>query len=555
MKKTLIVLSFILCASSANAQLGKTEYEKIDSLFLDWNKPNNPGGSIGIVKEGEVVFSKAYGLASLEYLVPNTRETIFNIGSISKQFTAIGIIKLALEGKLSIEDDIRKYMPDLPDLGETVTIRHMLHHTSGLRSFHALLDLAGWRFDDSRDNEDLYRFMLKQRGLNFKPGSEFGYSNTNYMLMVNIIEKVTSEKFPEWMKKEIFQPLGMINTYIEEDYMSVASNNATSYYTNRSNDLFRAAPHWGYVGSANVHSTTTDLLKWLGNFNNPQTGWETHFEMLITQDQLTDGGINNYAFGVLVNDNKGIKSIEHSGATGGYISNMATYPEENLSFVILTNFQSSNVRQKSADLFNILLGDQVKSKKALDQQNFKAVNLSEKDLKKFEGSYWDDIRNFERQILLKNDTLRYSIPGRRDYAMVPVGNNEFQRLGGREETNIRFDISGKTSNMIITWSNGDVYKSQRFEPVVSSKEELKAYAGTFYSPEVESAYTISFDGEKLTGYHSRHGDFSMKRVRKDILEGRGPLRNVKFQKNKKGEITGIFVSNGRVRNLWFKKQE
>ncbi|PCI31519.1 MAG: aminopeptidase, partial [Flavobacteriaceae bacterium] len=223
MKNILLILSLIIGIFSTKAQINATQYKKIDSLFIDWSKPNNPGGSVGIIKNGQLIFSKAYGLASLEYNVPNTIETKFNIASISKQFTAMGIVILAQQGKLSIDDDIRKHLPDLPDFGEVVTIRNMLHHTSGLRSCHALFALAGWRPSDLRTNEDLYRFMKKQKDLNFKPGDEFGYSNTNYMLMVNIIEKITEETFSNWMNKTIFQPLGMTNTYVDGDYISVAA--------------------------------------------------------------------------------------------------------------------------------------------------------------------------------------------------------------------------------------------------------------------------------------------------------------------------------------------
>ena len=249
---------------SAQAQLSDVQSKKIDSLFMGWTEANHPGGSIGIMKNGSVIYSKAFGLASLEYQIPNTVETIFNVGSVSKQFTAMGIVLLQERGLLSVDDDIRKYLPDMPDFGHKITIRHMLHHTSGMRSLHAMLGLAGWRDDDSRTNEDLYRFMLKQKDLNFIPGDEYLYCNTGYMLMVNIIENVTKEKFPQWMKINVFNPLGMKDTYAEDRYDRIVPNNATSYY-NTGDGFFRAVEYWGYVGSGNVHSTTSDLLIWLQN--------------------------------------------------------------------------------------------------------------------------------------------------------------------------------------------------------------------------------------------------------------------------------------------------
>ncbi|MCK5401707.1 MAG: serine hydrolase, partial [Flavobacteriaceae bacterium] len=207
--KSLIIVLFVSCISQLTySQLSPSQIKQIDSIFISWNTPNHPGGTVGVMKNNKVIYSKAFGLASLEYLVPNTQNTLFNIASVSKQFTAMGIVLLHLQGKLSVDDDIRKYLPELYQFKEIITIRHMLHHTSGLRSLHAMLGMAGWRGDDSRTNADLNRFMLKQKDLNFKPGDEYLYCNTGFMLMVNIIEKVTGEEFSSWMNKSVFEPLG-----------------------------------------------------------------------------------------------------------------------------------------------------------------------------------------------------------------------------------------------------------------------------------------------------------------------------------------------------------
>ena len=552
MKKTIFLFSFLFAVLSASAQISTEQRQKIDNLFTDWKKPNSPGGAIGIIKNGEIVYSKTYGLASLEFQTPNTKETIFNIGSVSKQFTAMGIILLHLEGKLSIDDDIRKYLTDLPDFGEKITIRNMLHHTSGLRSFHALLSIAGWRFDDARNNEDLNRFMKKQQGLNFKPGEQFGYSNTNYMLMVNIIEKVTKQKFATWMQETIFKPLGMTKTYIQEDYMEVKRHKATSYYTNRKKEYFKASEFWGYIGSANVHSNANDLLKWLQNFKTPQKGWEKPFNLMTTQDNLNDGKENEYAFGVLIRDYSGIKSVEHSGATGGYISNIASFPEKNISFVLLSNFQSSNIPQKSSKLTKILL-DNKKVKKPKNEK-FISVKVPKKKLLKYVGSYWDSKDHYSRKIYMKNDTLRYFISKNKDYAMLPLGNHKFKRLSRGSKVIVEFNLNKKDSKMTITFNDKDAYHLKRYQPVKSTTKELTLYSGTYYSPEVESTYTISYNKNKLNGNHIRHGEFGIQRVREGVLKTRSPLGQIRFIKNRKGIITGFFASNGRVIDLWFKKQ-
>ena len=552
-KQLLLPLSLFM-ALQVSAQISDTQYQKIDSLFIDWNKPNHPGGTVGVMQNGKTVFSKAYGLASLEYLVPNSPSTIFNIASVSKQFTAMGIVVLQQQGKLSVDDDIRKHLPELPDFGETITIRHMLHHTSGLRSLHALLGLAGWRVDDARTNEDINRFMLNQQDLNFKPGEEYLYCNTGYMLMVNIIEKITGEEFPKWMKESVFQPLGMINTYVEDNYSRIVSNNATSYYERDRGEFDRAVEYWGYIGSGNMHSTTDDLLRWLSNFNDPLKGWDAHFEMLQTIDKLNNGGENTYAFGVGIGDFNGIKSVGHGGAIGGFRSNVITYPEKELSVVVLTNFSRASAGQKSNAISEILLGNE-KEEGSITSSPVKTVKLSRKALAKYEKTYWNNTANYARKIYLKNDTLRYFRSENSESPIVPIGNNEFQMLEVEVVLKVKFDLGENESIMTVTIDDGEPILSQSYDPTDASKEELALYAGKFYSPELETTYIISLDNDTLSWHHSRHGDFKMKRIKKDILEGDWPVSIAKFQRDEDGNINGILVSNGRVRNLWFEKQE
>lgn len=552
--RTLLIALSLLIALGASAQISDTQLQKIDSLFLDWNKPNHPGGTVGIMQNGRTVFSKAYGLASLEYLAPNSPSTIFNIASVSKQFTAMGIVVLQQQGKLSVDDDIRKHLPELPDFGETITIRHMLHHTSGLRSLHAILGLAGWRGDDARTNEDINRFMLNQQDLNFKPGDEYVYCNTGYMLMVNIIEKITGEEFPKWMKESVFQPLGMINTYVEDNYSRVVSNNATSYYAGEDNEFDRAVEYWGYVGSGNMHSTTDDLLRWLENFNDPQSSWKDHFDILQTMDKFNNGRENTYAFGVNIGDFNGFRSVGHGGAIGGFRSNIITYPEKELSIAILTNFSSGSPGQKSNTIAEIILGVEG------DEENIsngiiKTIKLSSKALEKYEGLYWNSTSNYSRKIYSKNDTLRFFRSENNESPIVPIAKDEFQMLGISVNLKIKFDKGENKSTMTVTIDDGEPIVSQGYTPTDPSKEELALYTGKYYSPELETTYIISLENDSLTCHHSRHGDFRMKRIKKDILEGDWPLSNAKFRRDEDGNITGMLVSNGRVRNLWFEKQE
>ncbi len=553
--RSLIFLIVLVTTFNLSAQISESQYQQIDSLFIDWNKPNHPGGAIGIVQNGKTVFSKAYGLASLEYLVPNATGTLFNIGSVSKQFTAMGIVLLHQQGKLSVDDDIRKYLPELPQFSHTISIRHMLHHTSGLRSLHAMLALAGWRVDDSRTNEDLNRFMKNQRDLNFKPGDEYLYCNTGYMLMVDIIEKVTQEKFTDWIKKSIFEQLGMIDTYAEDNYSRVVPNNATSYSRGRNNEFERNVEFWGYIGSGNMHSTTGDILKWLANFYNPQPGWEARFKMLQTLDKFNNGEENTYAFGISTWEFNGIKGIGHGGGIGGFSARMCVYPAEKLSIVILTNFSSSSAGRKERLITELLLENVATEEDEPLNNSTKTVTLSNIELAKYEGSFWNDKDNYARKIYLKKDTLRYYRSENSESPIVPIGENEFQMLNVTVDLKVKFEISGEKKTMIVTIDDGEPIISQGFEVVDLSKNEIALYTGRFYSYELETTYDIYLKGDTLSYHHARHGDSEMNILKKDVFRGQWPFRIVKYKRNTEDKIMGIFVSNGRVRNLWFEKQE
>ncbi len=545
--KTLLIGLSLFITLGASAQISNIPLQKVDSLFLNWNKPNHPGGAVAVMKDKKVIFSHAYGMASLEYLVPNSTGTIFNTGSVSKQFTAMGIVRLEAQGKLSFDDDIRKYIPELPDFGETITIRHLLHHTSGLRSLHALFALAGWRHDDSRTNEDLNRIILNQNALNFKPGSQFLYCNTGYMLMVNIIENVTGEKFKVWMKANVFDELNMPQTYVEDDYRRVVPNNATSYYGK--SDFNRAVEYWGYVGSGNMHSTTHDLLTWLSNFNDPHPGWESSFEKMQTIDPLNNGGENNYAFGVFVDKHLGKKRIQHGGAIGGFRAFVATYPDDDLNIAVLTNFSAGNPGSQSNKIAEIILGkNKVNKSKEVSP---KSVTLSTKELQQFEGDYWNDIEKYSRSIYLKNDTLRYLRSENNESPIVPIKNKIFKMLNVNDDLTISFD--GKQMNVSVDKQPPSIFNLIIDKDV--SDQELSEYAGQYYSTEVETTYTISIREDSIQMYHPRHGLIGLEVLFKDVLVGDWPVGTVQVKRDSNNKVSGISISNGRVRNAWFEKEK
>ena len=549
-----IVLIIFLSTFNSFGQYSQNKIQKIDSLFTSWNTPNHPGGSILITKNKRIIFSKAYGLASLEYSVPNSNNTLFNIGSISKQFTAMGIILLEEQNKLSFDDDIRKHLPELPDFGKTITINHLLHHTSGLRDIHGLLGLAGWRNKDLETNEDLYRIIKNQKELNFKPGEEFLYCNTGYILLAKIVEMKSKSSFNDWMKTNIFDPLGMKNTYVETQYDRVVANNATSYYSRK--EFKRAIAYWGYFGSGNMHSTTKDLNLWLQNFIAPKKNWATAFNKLLYTTPLNNGHKTNYGFGVRIENHLGKKVIQHGGAIGGFRAIAQTYPEKQVNIVILSNFSGSNILSKANKISEIIFGNnektQIKNATRIPQVSSKFIKLANRKLKQFEGVYWSDTEKIGRKVYIKNDTLQYSSSETNEWSLIPIGENSFEMLRQYENPIVKFD--NETHQMIITVSNelpGVFDFLQSNQPQNTS--DLLEFVGSYYSPELKTTYSISLEGSTIYCEHARHGKIKIKQLYNTVFSGNWPIGIIEMERGKDRDIKGLRMSNGRTRNVWFKK--
>jgi len=536
-------------------QTSQKQIQKIDSLFTSWNVPGHPGGSVLVSKDGKTIFSKSYGLANIEYNIPNTNNTLFNIGSISKQFTAMGIVLLEEQNKLSFDDNIRKYIPELPNFGETIAISHLLHHTSGLRDLHGLLGLAGWRSGDLETNDDVYRIINNQKELNFKPDEEFLYSNTGYILLAKIIENISQLKFDQWMKQNIFQPLGMKDTYVETSLHKIVPNNATSYYLRE--EFERALEYWGYFGSGNMHSTTEDLNIWLQNFSTPQNNWETAFKKLLFTTLLNNGSETNYGFGVRIENYSGRKVIQHGGSVGGFRALVRTFPEEQLNIVILSNYSRSNIGSKANKISDVLLNKKndslTKTKTTSAQLPAKFIKLSKQRLEEFEGVYWSDSEKSGRKVYLKNDTLQYSSSAGNEWPLLPIGKHTFIMNHPSIKPIVKFD--GITRQMIITTDNN----LPGIFSFLQSNLDIKTngnnmLVGKYYSPELKTMYSISID-DKSNIYleHTRHGKIKLEQLYNTVFSGNWPVGTIEIKRNEKGKVMGLTMSNGRTRNVWFEK--
>jgi len=548
----LTLLAAIFLTSNCFSQINEERIEQIDNLFTPWNTANHPGGTVLISQKGETIFSKAYGLASLEYNIPNTHNRRFNIGSLSKQFTAMGIVLLEEQNKLSIDDDIRKYIPELAPYDKTITIRHLLHHTSGIRDLHGLLGLAGWRPTDLETNADVYRIFKNQKDLNFNPGDELSYSNTGYIFLAKIIEKVSGLTFEKWMEQNIFDPLEMKNTYVEAQHDSIVADNATSYYLR--DEFKRAIEYWGYFGAGNMYSTIEDLNIWLQNFSTPTKEWESAFNKLLTKSPLNNGFKTSFGFGVRIEEYAGKKVIQHGGSVGGFRAIARVFPEEQLHIVILSNYSGSDVGSKINDISNMFLNQSTNLTEEKSNQQSETVDFitfPKNELEKFEGVYWSDSEKSGRKIYVENDTLRYSSSAENSWALVPANEHTFIMVHPSIKPVVTFDnnthqMTVKTGDNlpgVFTFLQGNVDKNTN---------DLNKFTGHYYSPELKTTYSIFKEGDDIYIEHARHGKMKFKQIYNTIFSTGEPIGIVEMKKDKNDNILGLTMSNGRTRNVWFK---
>ena len=381
---------------------------KIDTYISQMGlSSKTPGGVVGVIKNGKIIFIKAYGLANFETKEPNKTSTLFNLGSVSKQFTAAAILILANEKKLSLKDDIRKYLPDFPDYGYTITIENLVHHTCGIRSNDVLALMAGTQ--DSIETQDgIYSLIIKQKSLNFKPGDEFLYSNSGYVLLVKIIEKTSGMKFSKFIDEKIFQPVGMNQTTIYDNPDKIIMNSASGH-TWGGNEKFKRTGirNSTVVGQSNIYTCAEDFLQWDNNFYKNKLGKWNFSKEMTSLTTLSNGDTCRYAFGLDISEHNGLKTISHQGGTGDFTAQYVQIPSEKFAVVCLFNIpvDVTGLAYKITDLF-------VKGKPKTEVASLhpEKAMVDSSVLQTYVGKYFDENRWLEATITKEADHLIFDGP-------------------------------------------------------------------------------------------------------------------------------------------------
>jgi len=350
------VLILFSSGTVAEQSAGSQPEAELATVLEAWSDANAPGIAVGILKDGEVVLADGFGSANLEHQVAISADTVFDIASVSKQFAGMSIALLALDGKLSLDADIREYLPEVPDFGPTITVRHLLHHVSGVRDWVSLMVMSGQTMEDVISFDQIMRMVRNQTHLNFKPGDEASYSNTGYNLLARIVEVVSGESFPDWTARNLFQPLGMNDTYFPSHHDLVRNNRADSYHKVSDGKYRRVGNQLTALGSSSLHTTVNDLLKWVRNFETGQVGGAEAYKLVTTSAPLNNGEPGVYGFGLALSTWRELELVSHGGSWAGFRTWLGYFPEERLGIVVLGNYTGFDSGKTGFAIAEVLTG-------------------------------------------------------------------------------------------------------------------------------------------------------------------------------------------------------
>ena len=518
---------------------------KVDAVFQEYNSQMSPGAVIAIFSNGKVILKKGYGMSNLEHGIQNSPSTVFDIASLSKQFTGYAISTLIQEGKITVNDDIRKYLPFVPDFGKTITINHLLHHTSGLRDWPETLGLAGWHEDDACSFEDIMRMVKHQKDLDFEPGTRYSYSNTGYNLLAAIVEKITGNSFRQWMQDNVFNKLKMDASIIPEHHNTIIKDLADSYVWS-DNKLVKCSDQLIAYGSSSMFTSLNDFTKWNIFFEEQLNKKNPVFTRMLEAGRLNNGDTVYYGFGLGLNKDGEQKRIAHTGWWSGFKSISVYYPDNRLSIIIFSNSGNFLQRQYAEKIADIMLHRKTDYKAAeVNIKNEKDVKLNIDLVKKYVGTYQLGT-DWTISISIENDQLMCRSYGESAYPMtaksdstfwVDAYNNAitFLKDGSRYLLKYRTTVA----KQIATYS--------------ASNEELNNHTGTYYSEELTTEYILTYKDGKLWMYHIRMGEIQL--FPESDGESFGSSMGIfKFIKNDKLEVIGFYVTGSRVKNIHFIKR-
>jgi CubicO group peptidase (beta-lactamase class C family) len=547
---TLATLS-LYAAGTLLGQVQDSLESRVDSMFQQYSESDSPGWAVLVVQDSEVILSRGYGMANLEHAVPITPSTVFDIASVSKQFAGMAISMLIERGDISLDDDVRQYIPELPDFGHTITIRHLVHHISGLRDWPGTLAVAGWRMDDVISFDQILTMAFNQQALNFEPGAEYSYSNTGYNMLAEVVTRVTGQSFREWTDENIFQPLGMTNTHFHDDHTEVVSNRAYGYHRTSSGQFHALPNSLTALGSSSLYTTIEDLAKWVINFEEKSVGGVAVIDRMTQPGVLNSGDQISYAFGLGFGRYRGLTTVSHGGSWASFRTFLVHFPDQHFSVVVLGNFDPSNPNRTAYNLVDLYLADELAPQPSSDETELEREppEVSATVMDEYVGTYrlgpaWYVTITRSGNQLTTQATAEdaFSMTARTesifwvdDYGAAIA----FMRNG-----------SGQVDRF---WYRGMV--CPRVGDMPPTRPQLTGYEGEYVSDELNATYIAAVEEGELVLRHRRHGVIKMMPAWGDDFRGnQWFLQSVEFDRDSSGTVVGFRVTQGRSRNLQFVKR-
>jgi CubicO group peptidase (beta-lactamase class C family) len=449
-KRTVAACAALALLAPALAQGQSPRNAAVDRVFAQWDTPGSPGCALGVVRGGRLVYERGYGMANLDYDIPNGPTMVYYIGSDSKQFTAAAVALLSLRGQLSLDDNVRKYFPELPDYGTPVRIRHLIHHTSGLRDIYTLMSLRGDRLEDVFPDSQALALIARQRGLAFTPGSAYSYSNTGYFLLAQLVKRVSGRSLREFADAEIFRPLGMTNTHFHDDPGHVMKNRAMSYEPDgKGGFVISYLQNFDKVGAGGLYSTVRDLQRWDENYYSRQVGGPALQALIHTRGVLTNGDTLPYAFGNNVTTHRGLRTVEHGGSMMGYKAYIARYPDQRFTVLTTCNLGSIDPGPLAHAVAEVYLGSAMAAAQAVaaapaSPRAAPPTTSASVDAARYLGEYYsDDLDATFRVARGAGGGLTLLMPRRAPQALEPESADRFRAGAIR----VRFDAA--SSGMVV----------------------------------------------------------------------------------------------------------
>ncbi|MEQ8362007.1 MAG: serine hydrolase domain-containing protein [Cyclobacteriaceae bacterium] len=548
----------ILLLSITNA-LGQATAE-IDKLFENWDSKDKPGIAVGIIHQDKVIYSKGFGLANLETHIPITPSTEFMVAEMSKHFTAFAVLLLEEQGKLSLNEDIRKYVNYLPEFNETITIGNLLNLSNGLPDLESLALIAGWGNHGMLTHREAQEIISKLNQLDFIPGEAFSYYSPSFTILSDIVAAVSGKSFEDFTKNNIFVPLEMRNTSFSDYHGRIIAKRAIPYRS-VDGEFMVSDPHVTSQGAMNLYTSIGDLCKWELNLITPKIGSVALVQKLNTPISLKSGKLFSPTFGTvtqghqLIHKERGISKIYQTGVIGGYASSVFKFPAQDFTVIVLSNDGMPYNGYLGMQASYLFLEDKFLEPATIDFSKLDSKKLKKETLEGYCGNYWNEFSGNSRSIKLLNDTLRYVNGSGNGMAMIPLSNSKFQVMrDGDDRFIIEFKNNGQKK--IMEYSIGDSDKSvlKAYKPVTYTTRELKAYEGTFHNSLLNISYHFVVEDNKLVAKKIKTKDIQFTPVSVDQFEGsEWFFGNVNFERDCENQIAGFNLSFDGVKNLGFVK--